>query len=289
MAEYLASEVSQQLREARLEKGYTIDQLAEMTKIQPRFLQAIEDGDQDVLPGQFYARAFAKQFAEAVGLNPDDLLDEVQFDPQVTSDLSHAHRDEDGVVRAGVNNSEAFKSRFRGFIPRIWIAIIVVAILLVAWFVVTRASSGSNSSNGGNQVEVASSSVPQSSSSSVVSSSSANGGINLGTATTNTAQLTTTYTVGGQLANTHTIVAKGQNGGSMFKVTDGTGKVLYNAWLNQTDEKSVEIPANTAIVNIQVSQVSHVNLTINNQHIDLPNLPTNPAPTTWNVVLNLNK
>ncbi|GAP02808.1 putative transcriptional regulator [Fructobacillus pseudoficulneus] len=286
MTEYLESELSQQLKEARLGKGYSIEQLSELTKIQPRFLEAIEDGDLDVLPGKFYARAFAKQYAEAVGLNPDDLFDDVEFDPQVLGDMSHAHRDEDGVVRAGVNNTQTFKSRFRGWIPKIWLAIIVLAVILVAWFVVTRASSGSNQSNSNTQVEVASSSVPQSS---VSSSSSNKAAINLGTAQTNTAQLTTTYNVAGQLASDHKLVAKGQDGGSNLKVTDGTGKVLFNGWMNQNDEKTVDLPANTPIVNIQVTQVSHVNLTINNQHIDLPNLPTNPAATTWNVVLNLNK
>lgn len=39
---------------------------------------AIEEGNYDVLPGAFYARAFIKQYADAVGLNGEELLVEHQ-------------------------------------------------------------------------------------------------------------------------------------------------------------------------------------------------------------------
>ncbi|MGQ7033298.1 helix-turn-helix domain-containing protein, partial [Escherichia coli] len=43
-----------------------------------RHLVAIEEGNYDVLPGAFYARAFIKQYADAVGLNREELLVEYQ-------------------------------------------------------------------------------------------------------------------------------------------------------------------------------------------------------------------
>lgn len=70
------SELGQQLREARLEKGMSLDDVQEMTKIRKRYLEAIEAGDYKVLPGSFYVRAFIKTYAETVGLNPDELLEE---------------------------------------------------------------------------------------------------------------------------------------------------------------------------------------------------------------------
>lgn len=69
------SELGQQLREARLQKGMSLDDVQEMTKIRKRYLEAIEAGDYKVLPGSFYVRAFIKTYAEAVGLNPDELLE----------------------------------------------------------------------------------------------------------------------------------------------------------------------------------------------------------------------
>ncbi|MGM1045218.1 MAG: helix-turn-helix domain-containing protein [Bacillota bacterium] len=69
------SDLGQQLREARLQKGMSLDDVQEMTKIRKRYLEAIEAGDYKVLPGSFYVRAFIKTYAEAVGLNPDELLE----------------------------------------------------------------------------------------------------------------------------------------------------------------------------------------------------------------------
>lgn len=62
------------LRKARLEKGKTLEEIAEETKIRVRYLQAIEEGNLDILPGHFYTRGFIKSYAEAVGLDPDQLL-----------------------------------------------------------------------------------------------------------------------------------------------------------------------------------------------------------------------
>lgn len=70
------SELGQQLKEARLQRGMSLDDVQEVTKIRKKYLEAIEAGDYKVLPGNFYVRAFIKTYAEAVGMNPDDLLDE---------------------------------------------------------------------------------------------------------------------------------------------------------------------------------------------------------------------
>ncbi|MDP4097474.1 helix-turn-helix domain-containing protein [Paenibacillus sp. P96] len=69
------SELGQQLREARLQKGLSLDDVQDMTKIRKRYLEAIEAGDYKVLPGTFYVRAFIKTYAETVGLNADELLE----------------------------------------------------------------------------------------------------------------------------------------------------------------------------------------------------------------------
>lgn len=68
------SELGQLLKKARLEQGITLEQLQETTKIRKRYLEAIEEGDYKSLPGNFYVRAFIKSYAEAVGLDPSEVL-----------------------------------------------------------------------------------------------------------------------------------------------------------------------------------------------------------------------
>lgn len=68
------SELGALLRRAREEKGLSLDDIQELTKIRKRYLEAIESGDYSVLPGTFYVRAFVKNYSEAVGLEPDEVL-----------------------------------------------------------------------------------------------------------------------------------------------------------------------------------------------------------------------
>ena len=51
-----------------------MDDLQSITKIQKRYLSGIENEDYSMMPGSFYVRAFIKQYAEAVGLDPDEML-----------------------------------------------------------------------------------------------------------------------------------------------------------------------------------------------------------------------
>lgn len=72
------SELGKRLKEAREEKQLSLDELQASTKIQKRYLTAIEAGEFSILPGTFYARAFIKNYAEAVGLDHESLFAEFQ-------------------------------------------------------------------------------------------------------------------------------------------------------------------------------------------------------------------
>ncbi|MBP1991268.1 helix-turn-helix domain-containing protein [Paenibacillus eucommiae] len=68
------SELGSILKKARLDQKITLDDMEETTKIRKRYLEAIEEGNYKVLPGSFYVRAFIKNYAEAVGLDPTEVL-----------------------------------------------------------------------------------------------------------------------------------------------------------------------------------------------------------------------
>lgn len=70
------TELGSRLKEAREQRDLSLDDLQQMTKIQKRYLVGIEEGNYNVMPGKFYIRAFIKQYAEAVGLNPEQLFEE---------------------------------------------------------------------------------------------------------------------------------------------------------------------------------------------------------------------
>lgn len=68
------SDLGQVLKKARLEKKISLDDLQETTKIRKAYLEAIEEGNYKKLPGTFYVRAFIKSYAEAIGLDPNEVL-----------------------------------------------------------------------------------------------------------------------------------------------------------------------------------------------------------------------
>jgi cytoskeletal protein RodZ len=70
--------ISETLRQARLRSGADLDLLAAKTKINPRYLQAIEEGNFEKLPGGIFARMFVKQYADALGLDGASFAEEFQ-------------------------------------------------------------------------------------------------------------------------------------------------------------------------------------------------------------------
>jgi len=64
---------SEELRKERESRQITLSDIAQRTRINIKYLQAIEQGAFDVLP-QTYVRAFIKAYAEAVGINATEAL-----------------------------------------------------------------------------------------------------------------------------------------------------------------------------------------------------------------------
>jgi cytoskeleton protein RodZ len=59
------------LRRERELRGVSLREIAEGTKISLRFLQALEEDRTEVLPGGLFPRAFVKQYAQFIGLDPE--------------------------------------------------------------------------------------------------------------------------------------------------------------------------------------------------------------------------
>lgn len=129
----VVTELGQKLKEARGTKGLSIDQLHEITKIQKRHLVAIEEGNYDVLPGAFYARAFIKQYADAVGLSGEELLVEYQ------STIPQSEKRDVPQVSTGQKTQETMQKSsswpIADHMPKILVALLVIAFGVVIWFV----------------------------------------------------------------------------------------------------------------------------------------------------------
>jgi hypothetical protein len=65
-------------RKAREALGVSIDVVASETRIGSRFLRAIESEEFDILPGGLFNRGFIRTYAERLGLDPDQAVEDYQ-------------------------------------------------------------------------------------------------------------------------------------------------------------------------------------------------------------------
>jgi transcriptional regulator with XRE-family HTH domain len=70
----VSTDVGEQLRRAREEKGLSIQELSKITKISPPVLRAIEANDEGHLPGGIFTRSFVRAYAKEVGLDADAIV-----------------------------------------------------------------------------------------------------------------------------------------------------------------------------------------------------------------------
>ena len=136
------NEVGEKLKEARKAKGYTLDDLQQMTKIQKRYLIAVEEGNLEVLPGNFYARAFIKQYADTVGLDGEQLLRD-------HSDIPKAKNDEysEKVITTQTRSkpkSSSIMDTIQDSLPTILIILLVLSIAVVFYWAVVKGSNDSD-------------------------------------------------------------------------------------------------------------------------------------------------
>ncbi|QUG41149.1 helix-turn-helix domain-containing protein [Psychrobacillus sp. INOP01] len=126
------TELGARLKEARTAKGYSIDDLQEITKIQKRYLASIEEGNYATMPGAFYVRAFIKQYAEAVGLNGDELLETYKSEIPSPSNEEVTKSIPATPSRRALGGRST--SKLMEIFPMVMVVVFVIAIIVMSWF-----------------------------------------------------------------------------------------------------------------------------------------------------------
>ncbi|OFW60553.1 MAG: hypothetical protein A2133_11855 [Actinobacteria bacterium RBG_16_64_13] len=88
-------DIGNSLREARIRKGLSIKDVEAVTKIRTKYLEALEQGDYEILPGSTYVKAFLRSYATFLKVDGDALVEEYRR----THEL---RREEPGVTRVDV-------------------------------------------------------------------------------------------------------------------------------------------------------------------------------------------
>lgn len=139
----MLTELGNRLKQAREEKGLSLEDLQTVTKIQKRYLIGIEEGNYSIMPGQFYARAFIRQYSEAVGLDPEVIFEEYKNDipandkdeiPQLSRVKTRKQ------VPTSSKNTKVFN-----FIPKVLMFLAFVAVVAILYVLFQNWGVGSSS------------------------------------------------------------------------------------------------------------------------------------------------
>jgi cytoskeletal protein RodZ len=112
------SSVSEELRRERDLRGISLEEISDETKIGIRFLEAIEAGRLEIIPGEFYRRACLRAYALYIGLDADRVLSTYKYESALhpaTPQLVQENRE-------GESDSSSKTAR--------WMVLLVAAVVL---------------------------------------------------------------------------------------------------------------------------------------------------------------
>lgn len=67
--------IGEMLRKTREAKGLTLQQVEDETNMRWKYIEALEEGDYDVIPGQAYVKGFLRNYSAFLGLDPEEMLE----------------------------------------------------------------------------------------------------------------------------------------------------------------------------------------------------------------------
>ncbi len=70
----MSQTLGEKLRQAREERGFTLGEVADQTRISGLYLECIENDDYRTLPGGIFNKGFVKSYAKFVGINEQEAL-----------------------------------------------------------------------------------------------------------------------------------------------------------------------------------------------------------------------
>ncbi|APT47318.1 helix-turn-helix domain-containing protein [Bacillus safensis] len=289
------TELGKRLVEAREEKGMSLEDLQTVTKIQKRYLLAIEQGNYDIIPGKFYVRAFIKQYAEAVGLNPEQLFEEFR------KDVPSTYNDEVSDKLSNIKPQRELPkpaSKVLELLPTILIIggiIVVIAIIYVIVQAVNH-DSGQKNNQAAPQQSESKYEVPEDSSlakdqkkkektssddkeKSSKKDDSSKDDETASLKATNTEGSTTTYEVSGADEMELTISA---SQASWLRVRDESGKVLKMGELKDGESFKTDL-SDLSQVDIRLGNASGIDIKVNDETLKYELDPKNTM--TQNIVI----
>jgi cytoskeleton protein RodZ len=132
------------LRDAREARGVSLTEAERETKIRAKYIQALEDDNLAGLPGPVYARGFLRNYAQFLGLDPQEVIDLFEEQSQPTRNKIRAARGERTVEKRGKQQEkisihplspEPIDTRVRYGSSYIAVSLLAIPLIILFYFV----------------------------------------------------------------------------------------------------------------------------------------------------------
>lgn len=272
--------IGQKLREARLQMNMSLDELQQITKIQKRYLMEIEENNFDSMPGTFYVRAFIRQYASAVNLDGEELIN--HFDgkdlPEEVELAAEYQTLEESRIQI---YEEEHENRLLKSLPAIILSLFGLAIAIVVFYIMWQDQKANPIiETPGSSVVIERStedSQPTVESSSSVASSESSSSVPESTTppSSEAKQAVVTYQNEANRIVNMTATDVPVPGKFSFTATTGNcwvgiiinGAYLFQATIPAGQTQEYEIPAGTANLTIALGASEYIDMKLNGQAI----------------------
>src|SRR5438270_7828461 len=119
----MALSLGEKLRQAREERGISISEVAEQTRISPLYLKSIEKDDYKPLPGGIFNKGFVRSYARYIGFDENEALNDYA---QLMAENAQSSEAEQTVHHSEVWTDDRSA---RSMAPTIIFAVVILALL----------------------------------------------------------------------------------------------------------------------------------------------------------------
>ena len=123
--------LGQELKNEREMRGISLKEIADTTKIDLRFLRAIEEDRMDMLPGKFFTKGILRAFAEYLGMEEHDILNRFYLEEQLREQLQEEKS-------AAPNNQPAVPRKIKSILAFFGIVVVLISILFALYLILHK-------------------------------------------------------------------------------------------------------------------------------------------------------
>ena len=133
------STFGEELRRERKLRGFRLREVADATKVNLRYLEALEGNDFEHLPGGVFNRGFVRAYAQFIGVDPDGMVNAYLLEEQAQNGEGKAwdrqlfRRPRNDPAEPQSEERPEPKPRRRALVHAAWITILLLVVLVLGW------------------------------------------------------------------------------------------------------------------------------------------------------------